>query len=1027
MDRLPPRLLRHARTPWARAARAACVAAGAALVLSAPGPAGRVAGASGSPSAAFKRLTVADGLSQGTVWAVHQDRAGFVWIGTSDGLNRYDGYGVTPYFPVVGDTATLGGTYVRAIAEDAGGRLWLGTDGGGLSRYDPGCDCFRRFRHDPGDPASIPADQVFDVDVAPDGGVWVATADGVARLDPETGHAERLAALAAGPPGQRIVHAVLVARDGAVWADGGDGRVVRYDPERGHADVFEHDPADPATPAPGRTYAFLEASDGAVWAGQGGGLTRFEGSAARRVPRADGLYVRALVEDADGAVWVGAYGGGLARVDVGTGAVEPVAGLPTDDVAALALDRTGALWVGTVAFGAAFSASLSGRFRAFLPAGGVGDRASVVRDFAEGAGGRLWVAGSEGVSTLEPGAEVYRPVGPGGGCLQARAARTVAVDGRGRVWAGSFTGGLCVYDPATGASRVYSASGPGALASETVFEVAVDAAGAVWAGTDAGLDRLDPATGRVEPVQLTSDTTRAQVRHVVAGRDGGVWVGTGGRGLFRVDAGGAVSHVPSDEGDPGTLDSPAVYAVYEAGDGAVWAGTAAGLNRVDPQTLRVRRYGPREGLPPGTVNGVVEDADGRLWVSTNRGLARRDDRLERFVVYDDEDGLPFPEFAFTAAHRRPSGTLLFGGNPGFVAVEPERFGARRPAPPVVFTGVEVFGGRYDGPAPWAAREVRLAPDADGLAVTFAALDFDSPRRVRYAYRLDGVDDEWVEAGTRRTASYARVPPGARTLRVRATSADGEWPAQGAALRVVRPAHGWETVWARLGLLAALVGVGVALYRWRVGQLEAVARSRRRLADDLHDDLSGRVAALALAVDLAAGDDGVPAGARERLGAAARAARAVAGDLRDATWAVDGGHDGLDDLFDRMETTAHDALAGRAHTVTRPPSAPARALAAHQRHDLLLAFKEAVHNAARHGTAPVVVRLVAGPDGVGFDVVDTGPGFDPAAPPPTAPGAVGGRGLQTLRRRAERLGATLDVESAPGRPTGVRLRLRTSRA
>ena len=312
---------------------------------------------------------------------------------------------------------------------------------------------------------------------------------------------------------------------------------------------------------------------------------------------------------------------------------------------------------------------------------------------------------------------------------------------------------------------------------------------------------------------------------------------------------------------------------------------------------------------------------------------------------------------------------------------------------------------------------------------YALLDLAEGRKARYRTRLDrgSALGSWTNAGSRREAVFGRLTPGRYTFRVQAAGPDGRWLPVEAALAVDLQAPWWATPWA-IGA-AFLVVLGSALggvYLWqhqRATRLAETVRVRRQIADDLHDDLSGRVSALALAVDVAAHDAALDPAARARLAGAARAARSVASDLRDATWAVDNGHDGLADLFDRLETAAQDALTGVPHAIARPEHLPEVVLPHHLRHDLLLVFKEAVHNAARHSDgARVAVRLVAENGEIGFDVSDDGPGFDPEAPPAQAPGAVGGRGLSTLHRRAVRSGATLAIRSAPGAGTCVTFRL-----
>ncbi len=967
----------------------------------------------------YKRLTTAEGLSQVTVQAIHRDRRGFVWLGTYDGLNRFDGYDVATYFAVPGDSTSLGGNSVPDIAETADGALWIATDRGGLSRYDPTRDAFTRLRHDPDNDASLPSNRVFEVHVGPRRQLWAGTSNGLCRVDPATGRVERFRGHPLGGLAGVSITGFTVTRAGAVWAQDGDGAIVRWEPG---ARALARYPADgsPGAPVSGAVHTVYEDGQGVVWIGHRGGLSRYDPARDAFTRVTDALpypHVREIIAGPDGAPWAALYGGGVVRLDPATGVPTPLTGgvevgvLPTPDLMALHVDRAGIVWAGTVGYGAAFSAARSGPFTAYAPASLLID-ARIVRDFAE-AGGRVWVATAAGVAVADPASRTYRPAAPG--CLGAVFPRALAADSRGRLWAGFFWEGICVYDPATGASFAvtHDAGDPASLSSQTVYGVATDDRWA-WAGTGAGLDRIDLESGWVQRVRL--GRTPPTVYHVVTSRAGGVWAGTSDRGVYRVTAGGAVRHISADEFDAGALDSPAVYSLLEAADDALWVGTDAGLNRLDPATGRITRFGAAQGLPPGTVNGVLEDADGRIWASTNRGLARLDRGARRFVVYDAEDGLPFTEFAFTAAHRLRSGTLLFGGVQGFVAVRPDRLGVPRPPPAVVLTALDVYGSDRDPAALWAARSVRLGAAEDGFAVSFAALDVLAPRKVRYAYRLDGFDDEWIEAGTRRVASYAGLPPGAYTLRVRAANADGVWTAEATTLSLIRLPHWWQTAWARLLALAALVALGVATYRWRVQQLLAVETSRRQIADDLHDDVGSRVSALALAVELSSRQPAVPAEERDRLTGLAATARDVVADLRDTVWVIDGGSDTLGGLVERVRQVADRMLVALPHRVVVPETAPVGSVPLATRRDVLFVVKEALHNVVRHAEASAVeVRVEVGASWLTVKVTDDGRGLP-------AHVEAGGRGLATMRARADRLDGRLDIGPGPDGGTRVTLQV-----
>ena len=991
--------------------------------------------------AGFARLGADAGLPQQTVWALHQDRRGFLWAGTQDGLARYDGAAFTTFRPDPTNPASLGAGHVWAIAETPDGALWDGTDGGGLSRFDPDTERFTTFRAAP-NAGSAPAsalcgDAVYSLAAARDG-LWVGTLTGACRLDPATGRTEQPRAL------RQTRHAAALGlaatRDGDVWIASGGYGLARYRPATDQLTALLHRADDPATPPGGWALSVAEAADGAVWAGFGDGLARItpDGRLTRLL---GGVTVATLHAAPGGAVWAGTSGRGLALVHADGRVVwfAPDAGrrqsLAAPDVAAVEVDRGGGLWVGLVGSGLA---RWSPRAPAIEVAAGGVTALTVQPD------GTVWTVGEAGLGRFD-GVAVRPDPRAAGTCASAPAA-AVAVAADGAVWTAGD--GLCRLDPATGRDRRYDYVRPAeavgltpvlplldsmTLKSQTVYAVSAARDGAVWAGTDEGLNVVYP-DGSIGEVRLRrSAPTRLDpsVYTVLAARDGTVWAGTA-VGLYHHwparGRPGRLVHYEHRRGAAQTLSGTAVYSLSEGPDGTLWVGTEAGLDAVDPSTGRVRRAAVSDALGFPAVRAVVQDGPGRLWLATPRGLIRADVQTGETVRLDEADGLPAAEPVRGAAALGPDGRLLVGTADGLVALGDAAFDVRAPVAALALTAVAAEG-RAIAPARWRERALTLPPGTDDLTVRYALLDLAEGRKARYRYRLDrdGAAGDWTDAGHRREAVFGQLTPGHYTFHVQAASATGPWLPARASLEVELQARWWATGWARgaaIGLVIALaVAAARARERQRAARRSEAARVRKRLADDLHDDLSGRVAALALAVDVAAHDAALGPAARDRLAGAARAARSVASDLRDATWAIDSGHDGLDALFDRLETAAQDALAGVPHSIERPDALPDVALTPDVRHDLLLVFKEALHNAARHGGgARVAVRLVAGSRHVGFDVQDDGPGFDPEDPPEQRPGAVGGRGLGTLHRRTARAGAALTIESTPGTGTRVSVRL-----
>ncbi|HYE94571.1 MAG TPA: two-component regulator propeller domain-containing protein, partial [Rubricoccaceae bacterium] len=627
----------------------------------------------------------------------------------------------------------------------------------------------------------------------------------------------------------------------------------------------------------------------------------------------------------------------------------------------------------------------------------------------------------------------------------------------GALWLGTLGGGLLRRDPATGAVARYRhrPGDAGSLPSDDVWALLPGPGGVLWVGTGEGLAGLDRATGRVWRVVLPPagrhvrrafiyvlasdgrggvwaggstllfrlDAETAQLQDTVdlaalgneptvealrVDRHGRLWIGTEKRGLWMRDAGGTLTRVRA------LPPNATVWAIHEARDGSLWLGTATGLVRLDPaRGALTRRDDPAQ--PAAVVYSLLEDAGGRLWLGTGNGLRRHDPRTGRSRAYDAGDGLVNGEFNRRAAAAGPSGRLYFGGLDGVTVFDPAAVRAA-PPPPVVLTRVERSGRdgtRALDPRGLGPGGLRLSPRDLIVTFEFVALGFTNAARHRYAYTLEGFDAGWVEGGGTRAVRYTNLPPGHYTFRVRAANADGVWNEAGAALPVTVPPPFWRTWWFRLLALVFVAGVLAVAYHLRVRHLIALERVRLRIASDLHDDVGSKLGSIALMTEMVATRADLGARERGQLEEVARAARRMAGDLRDIVWLVRPGHDTLGDLAAKLEHVAAGMLDGVAVTVEAADGAEAPLPMEARRH-LFLVYREALHNVARHARATrVAVRLAREPGGLVLEVRDDGAGFDPSA-------ATDGNGLASLRERARQLGGTLDLESRPGGGTTLRL-------
>jgi ligand-binding sensor domain-containing protein/signal transduction histidine kinase len=994
----------------------------------------------------FRRIAHEQGLSQSLVLCMLQDHRGFMWIGTEDGLNRFDGCAFVTHRNDPVDTNSLSNSYIWSLYEDSHGLLWIGTWGGGLNCYDPVRDTFVRYQHDPADTTSIAHNRVTSICEDTAGCLWVCTAGGgLDRFDPATRRFTHMRSLLSALPqaGRNDLFCMTQSQDGALWIGTYFSGLIRIDAKNGTTRLFRHNPGNPRSLSDNR--------------------------------------ILSLCETADGDLWVGTWEGGLNLLHPATGDCErfmhhpdDAGSLPGNIVRSLLKDDGGNLWVGTIGGGAAWLDRSRGIFTRYAHSPFVPTSLSdnVVTSIFRDAGGTLWFGTASGLSINAPSAHkfpVYRSMPGIPGSLQGKRVYALCSDSLGSVWIGTEDAGLHQLDPATGKIRnfVHDPANPRSLPYNYVSALMTDTRGEVWVGTyGGGLARFDRSRGAfrryVADPRNTSRRLNAYISSLLEDRTGNIWVGTWIAGLALIDRDGRILRTYAHGPDPGSLPDNDIRCLALDRTGAVWVGTAkGGLSRYDPSSDRFQDFGSGEkvsggagreyvqaiaedhwgrlwlgtfgggltlfdpahgtwshyavqqGLPNNVVYGVLEDRQHRFWLSTNEGISCCDPDRMTFRNYTRHDGLQADEFNFNAYSRSPDGALYFGGVNGVNVVMPDRVAENRHVPPVVFTGFRIFDRQMNtAVAPFAATEVTLDYDENFITIEYAALDYALPERNRYAYRLEGMDRGWVDAGARRSASYTGLAPGAYTFRVRGANNDGIWNEKGAALTLTVHPPFWQTFWFRF-LVGAILLTGVLYaYHLRVESLLKVERMRLRIASDLHDEIGSSLASIAVLADLVRKRAPLPPAEADHLQDISHAARTTSDALRDIVWFVNPEHDSTINIIDRLRGISATLLAGIPYTVYVDDHTPSDHLPMVLRRDIVLIYKELLSNIVRHADAQHVdIRFAVRHGRFRLEVRDDGKGFDPAAPS-------AGNGLLTMRRRAAGLGASFDIRSEPAGGTVV---------
>jgi streptogramin lyase len=698
------------------------------------------------------------------------------------------------------------------------------------------------------------------------------------------------------------------------------------------------------------------------------------------------------------------------------------ASLSHNIVTTLFEDVTSSLWVGTYK-GLNLFDRFSPKFTVYRtssdPSQGLGD--SFVIPIAEDRTGNIWFG------TLSAGVSVLETTGPRAGqfthlrhdpgdprSLRSDNIRAILCTRDGRVWIASLDG-LSIVDPTSKQLTSSSVNLADDGMMRGVESMCEGEDGSVWY----------PLAGRL--TSLSGDDLRSLRSFEIPGLvyacifqdlNGAIWLGTLGSGLVQFDPRTeTVVQYQYEPGNPSSLSNNNVWTVFQSVQDtsrALWVGTSNGLNKIDPRTGSSKRYLAQEGFPSSWVYGILPDDQGRLWLSTNHGLVLFDERLpegRQFRNYTHEDGIAGNEFNRRSHCRLQNGDLLFGGPDGVTRFHPSEVTEIPGFPPLVLTGFHKLGKKVFFDTDIAEMSsVTLPYDENVFSFDFAALNFSNPSGTRYSYKMEGLDDDWINAGSRRSVNYAYLSPGDYVFRVKASHNVGVWNPNELAVHVNILPPFWATWWFIALCVGAGGGIVLGVVRARVRRLLEMERLRSRIARDLHDEIGSNLSSIAMASDLLGRQSGLGERERGKLSQISSVALSTVKEMKEMVWLINPQNDALDDLLLRMKDTASTLLEGRLYTLNFPDSVRSRKINLDWKRNLYLIYKEGLSNIAKHSCATEVgIKVQVMRDRLTLELRDNGKGFEPAA-------SHGGNGLKNMRERSEMLGGRLEITSGHGNGT-----------
>lgn len=966
---------------------------------------------------------VDEGLPDNFVQAIAQTADGLLWVGTRSGLARFDGNQFFCYN--ARNTPALKNSSITALCAGRDGALWIGTDGGGLLRLKAGN--FARFSVTNG----LAGDAVRVIYQRRDGSVWIGTTTGMScwRNGQFRSYFQRDGLLS------DLVRSIYEDRDGNLWIATGKG--LNRLSSGGTMDAF----AMPNGLPNDSVRAICQDHGGRIWVGSNNGLLWYESywkiafyAYNTRYGLSD-TFVSAICEDNDGNLWVGTYSGLNRFRDGRFYSQTDDNDQPFDKVNALFVDRQGDLWVGSKE---GLSRLTAQEFFTYTKQQGLthNNIMSVLQDQS----GAVWI-GTWGGGLDELQNEKITAYASTNGLSQDLILSLCA--GRdGSLWTGAdFDGGLMRLKD----GHITRYTWQNGLINAGLRVLHEDAAGNLWIGTDRGLSCF--SQGQFMTNRLTEGLAGVGIRDICEDSKGAFWFATQ-NGLDRWQDRQLTAFTKADG-----LSDNSLTALYVDGDGTLWIGTSGGgLNRYQDGVFTT--YTRRQGLFSDEILGIVEDDQGWLWMSCAQGIfrVRKTDfdaldhgRMETLasLAYGRNDGMKSPQCNGSgkpSAWKSSDGRLWFPTSKGLVTVDPWTVGIDGKPPTVFIETVAadaktIEDGRINlaGAAfVLASRQepLRIPPGHGELEFQYTALGFSAPEKVRFQYRLDGVDGGWIDAGTRRIAYYNNLAPASYRFQVRACNKDGVWNQTGASLEVVLLPHYWQTLWFRGALTAAILGMvcGLALYAGRrrmqrklaiIEQQHAVEKERGRIARDMHDQVGAGLTQIGLLGEFARRDAEKNGAAKVHAEKICSLARELAQTVDEIVWTVNPRNDTLNKLGAYLAAYAEDFFQG---TPIRcrldiPPGLPAHPLSAELRHNLFLTVKEGLNNIVKHSHATEArLRLSAGAAGLELVIEDNGAGI------PADTANFSRNGLSNMRERIAEIGGQIEISSSPQNGTRICLRI-----
>lgn len=990
----------------------------------------------------FNKITAQDGLSHNRVNCILRDRRGFMWIGTNDGLNRYDGKYFTVFNHKPGDSTSISGNIINDILEDKDGVLWIATADGGLTRYDYRLQPekqFKQYKHKPNDSTSIPVNIINDLAEDRYGYLWLGTSGfSLLRFDKEKERFHMPVQI-----GTKTVLALSPGADDTLWAGREGGGILKVNTK----DLGWH--ADPRyrnlyanLPHAAVTALYFD-KDENIWIGSWDKVVYRYNPRERREEsfRKDSRNsfthdeIRCFAEDKSGRLWMGGKTNGIQVYHPETGSFYnyrhdaarqgTIAG---NTINCLYVDESGLIWIGTDQGISIHNPVQQPFVQTLLPT----EKPATIYDFFTMDNGDLLIATSEGLFIRSKGSKnlQHRPIIYGG---QPVAVSRIYRHTDGSMYLGtSYT--LFAYDhfankisplPNSDKDKVM-----GKIIESRIVSILHDTIGGnpVLITAPYGhylayydlvekrwISRMDSSLNIVDRYGMKDNL----ISKLYKAKDGSIWLAQSKFGLGKWKDGefNVIKNFSNDPSSPYSISNNHVYDIAESEDGKLWVSTfGGGLNKFDPATGRFEHIEES----PHLVEGIRLDARGNVWMISNGQLHKYDPRRNshsRFILPDIEKSGGITGMIDGSGDR-----FYVAGRNYFIEFKPLEIREAQSRPTVFFTDLRIFNNSYSHLL--SQPELRLRYDQNYFTFEFSAPSYFTGN-LEYQYMLEGFDDDWIDANGRNFVSYSNLHAGDYKFRVRATTRKGNWNGEAASLsiRIIPPF--WKQWWFFAICMLVIAGIIYGIYRYRINELLKRQAIRNKIAQDLHDSVGSTLSSISVYSQVARiqQEKGNQSELKDVLDKISVTSTDMISEMNDIVWAINPSNDIMEKIIQRMESFARPLLQAKniSLTLSYEPSVMHLNLPMEKRKNFYLIFKEAVNNVLKYSDCRnMAVRISIHQQDLVLEVKDDGRGFDIEQMKQRAGKSLSGNGLNNMCRRAKEMKGMCNIQSEPGKGTTVTL-------